>query len=294
MTAILLGTGLSSCENSDTAERQVILTEELPLSISRVDIPDKPASRAAALDQSKHIGFYRTSDNGYTALNNIEGQYSSGKWTPVSNINLGQNTAKLAVYYPYTAGAGATIPLSAAVFNGDESIFLCAKRFDATNQSIYGSNSISVILDHVYTRLKITLAKGTNYNASAKPDWTILKVQNAGMKSNGTYNPLTDTYPATSGNNYYEVSGMTGKQLGDSPAVDLRLIPCTLSGNLEITITVGGKAMSVSTAKIPDGKLERGKQYNLTITVDPTSLAISSISTLDWTSSTVSGDYETN
>lgn len=294
MAAILLGTGLLSCENSDTAERQVILTEELPLVISRVDIPDKPATRAA-LDQTKHIGFYRTNENNYSAINNMEGQYSAGKWKPVSGtINLGQNTAKLAVYYPYDSSYGATMALSAAVFDGDESIFLCAKRFDATNQSIYGANSISVILDHVYTRLKITLAKGTNYNASAKPDWTILKVQNTGMRSNGTYNPLTDTYPATSGNNYYEVSGMTGKQLGDNPAVDLRLIPCTLSGNLDITITVGGKAMSVSTANIPDGKLERGKQYNLTITVNPTSLVITSINTLDWTSSAVSGDYETN
>lgn len=294
MAAMLLGTGLLSCDQSDAgAEQPIILTEELPLAISQVDIPDKPATRAA-LDQTKHIGFYRTSDNGYTAFYNMEGQYSSGKWIPASGtINLGQNTAKLAVYYPYDSSAGATIPLSAAVCDGDESKFLCAKSFEATNQSIYGANSISVILDHVYTRLKITLARGANYNANAKPNWTALKVANTGMRTNGTYNPLTDTYPATSGNNYYEVSGMTGKQLGDNPAVDLRLIPYTLSGTLDITITVGGKEMSVS-ATIPDGKLERGKQYNLTITVDPTGLTMSSISTIDWTSSAVSGSYETN
>lgn len=295
MAAILLGTGLLSCDQSDAgAEQQIILTEELPLAISRVDIPDKPATRAA-LDQAKHIGFYRTNDNDYTAFNNMKGQYSSGKWIPVSDpIYLGQNTAILAVYYPYDSGYGETIVLSATVFDGDESIFLCAKRFEATNQSVYGTNSISLTLDHVYTRLKITLAKGDDYNANAKPDWTALKVQNTGMKSEGTYNPLTDTYPSASGNDYYEVSDMTGKQLGDNPSVDLRLIPCALDGDLNITITVGGKQMGVSAANIPDGKLQRGKQYNLTITVNPTGLTMSQISTLDWTSSAVEGDYEAN
>jgi len=292
---MLLGTGFLSCDRNDTGEeRQIALTEELPLAISQVALPDKPVTRAA-LDQSKHIGFYRTSDNGYTSINNKEGQYSSGKWIPVSGtVNLGQNTAKLAVYYPYEATAGPTIPLSAAVCDGDESKFLCAKRFDATNQSVYKTNSISLVLDHVYARLKITLARGSNYNANAKPDWTTLKVQNTSMRSNGTYNPLTDSYPGTSGNNYYEVTGMTGKVLGDNPTMDLRLIPCTLGGGtLDIAITVGGKLMSV-TATIPDGALARGKQYNLTITVDPTGLTMSSISTLDWTSSAVSGNYETN
>lgn len=291
--AMLLGTGILSCDRNDTGERQTALTEELPLAISRVNLPDKPDTRAA-LDQSKHIGFYRSGDNGYAAFNNKEGQYSSGKWIPVSGtVNLGQNTAKLAVYYPYDAAAGATIPLSAAVCDGDESKFLCAKRFDATNQSVYKTNTISLVLDHVYVRLKITLARGSNYNANARPAWTTLKVQNTAMRSSGTYNPLADTYPGTSGNNYYEVTGMTGKVLGENPVMDLRLVPCTLNGNLEITITVGGKQMSVSTA-IPGGALVRGKQYNLTITVDPTGLTMTSISTLDWTSSAVSGNYETN
>ena len=264
----------------------------MPLAISQVDLPDKPVTRAA-VNQSKHIGFYLSNENGYTSFNNKEGQYSSGKWIPVSGtVNLGQNTAKLAVYYPYVVTAEATIPLSAAVYDGDESIFLCAKRFDATNQSVYKTNSISLVLEHVYARLKITLARGNNY--SAKPSWTGLKVQNTTMRSNGTYNPLLDTYPSTSGNNYYEVTAMTDKVLGDNPTTDLRLIPCTLDGGtLDITITVGGKEMSVSPA-IPDGALQRGKQYNLTITVDPTSLTMSSISTLDWTSSAVSGSYETN
>lgn len=296
---MLLGTGtlsILSCDGNDAGEeRRMALTEELPLSISRVDLPDNPATRAT-LDQSKHIGFYRGSDNGYAAFNNKEGQYSSGKWIPASGtINLGQNTAKLAVYYPYDAAAGATIPLSAAVCDGDESKFLCAKRFDATNQSVYKTNTISLELAHVYARLKITLARGSNYNASAKPAWTTLKVQNTAMRSSGTYNPLTDTYPATSGNNYYEVTSMTGKVLGENPVMDLRLIPCTLSGGtLAITLTVGGKVMSLTTAAIPDGALQRGKQYNLTITVDPTGLIMTSISTLDWTSSAVSGNYETN
>lgn len=292
---MLLGTGFLSCDRNDTGEeRQIALTEELPLAISQVDLPDKPVTRAA-LNQAKHIGFYRSNENGYTSFNNKEGQYSSGKWIPVSGtVNLGQSTAKLAVYYPYDASAGATIPLSAAVYDGDESIFLCAKRFDATNQSVYKTNSISLVLDHVYARLKITLARGNNYSASAKPNWTGLKVQNTSMRSNGTYNPLLDTYPGTSGNNYYEVTAMTGKVLGDNPTTDLRLIPCTLGGGtLNITITVGSKEMSVSAA-IPDGALQRGKQYNLTITVDPTGLTMSSISTLDWTSSAVSGSYETN
>lgn len=295
VTAVLLGTGFLSCDRNNAGEEyQMALTEELPMAISQVTLPDKPATRAA-LDQTKHIGFYRSNENGYTAFNNKEGQYSSGKWIPVSGtVNLGQSTAKLAVYYPYDAAAGATIPLSVAVYDGDESIFLCAKRFDATNQSVYKTNSISLVLDHVYARLKITLARGNNYSANAKPNWTTLKVQNTAMRSNGTYNPLTDTYPGTSGNNYYEVTAMTGKVLGENPIMDLRLIPCTLGGGtLDITITVGGKLMSVSPA-IPDGALQRGKQYNLTITVDPTGLTMSSISTLDWTSSTVSGSYETN
>lgn len=301
---ILLGGSplLLSCERSDAdAGQPAPIPEELPLAIGQLDLPDKLATRGV-VNTGKSIGFYRTNENGYTAFNNKEGYYSNdNKWVPKNGtINLGQNTANLAVYYPYDANAGATIPLSAACCDKDESKFLCSKQFSATNQSIYNGKTISLTLDHVYARLLIKLARGTDYNANANPEWTTLKVQNSGMKSSGTYNPLLNTYPSVSGNDYIEVTGteMDNKVLGSAPepTTDLRIIPFKLSGvdpKLKITITVGGKEMSVETP-VAGNEMKRGTQYNLTITVDATKLEITSIETVGWTSSKVDGNYETN
>lgn len=296
MLTILIGISFLSCERNDTdTGQQASIPDELPLAIGQLNLPHKLVTRGT-VDTKKSIGFCRTNDNGYAALNNIKGTYSTDKWIPAPAINLGQNIAKLAVYYPYNSSAsGGIIPLSAACCDKDESMFLCCKQFEATNQSIYQDNKISLILEHVYARLVVTLARGTDYNVNAKPDWTTLKVQNDGMNISGTYNPLTNTYPSVSGDNYFEVTDMKDKVLGSTPTTDLRIIPFKLTGEkkLKITITVGGKAMSVETA-IDGDEMKRGIQYNLTITVNPTALEITSIETVDWTSSTVAGEYETN
>lgn len=297
MLTILIGISFLSCERNDTdTGQQASIPDELPLAIGQLNLPHKLVTRGT-VDTGKSIGFYRTNENGYAPLKNVVGIYSDNKWIPESTINLGQNIAKLAVYYPYNSSATGTIPLSAACCDKDESMFLCCKQFEATNQSIYKTNKIELDLEHVYARLVVTLARGTDYNANAKPDWTTLKVQNDGMNISGTYNPLTNTYPSVSGDNYFEVTDMKDKVLGSTPnpTTDLRIIPFKLTGEkkLKITITVGGKPMSVETA-IDRDEMKRGIQYNLTITVNPTALEITSIETVDWTSSTVAGEYETN
>lgn len=270
--------------------------------ISTVDVSTRAidtreaTTRAAAstpdYPKDKSIGFFVKEDNthGYPACNNRKGTYNTTRklWLPTSDsIWLNNHDADIVIYAPYDAAqtTAAALNLTACLRPADGSKDIWCKRFPANNQS----KDLAATLEHVYTRLCITVTLAADYKAEAK--LTDIALTGKEIYAGTTYKPF-ETAPYTyDGEKGVSLTPAAEKVLNastTSATYDLLLIPtaaaATLTDDLTLTLTVDGKMMRVKIAKekFTDTKLEAGKQHNINLKLMPGKLALSSVTVVRW------------
>lgn len=251
----------------------------------------------SAYPANKFIGFFvkENTANGYTACNNRKGEYNTTRklWLPVpDSIWLNNHDADIAVYAPYDAAqtTAANLKLAACLRPADGSKDVWCKKFTANNKS----TNLAPVLEHVYTRFTINLSLDADYKGTAPVD--SVSLANDSLYVSGAFRP----FEATS----YKHEGKPGVGFKLSPAktlttavstaaIDLLLIPATLTGDIKLSVQVNGIMFGVTLAASRfSGKLEAGKQYNANIKLKPTALEVTSVTINDWNDVTVSGEKD--
>ena len=237
------------------------------------------------------IGFFvkADADNGYKAVNNRKGGYSTARklWlpdatTPADSIWLNSHNADIAVYAPYNAAytTATALDLAACLRPADGSKDIWCKHFTANNTS----KSLAVTLEHVYTRLAVVVSRSGDYKSDAVLSALALKGDE--IYQTAAYKPF-ETTPYAYGSATGLTPAVAPQALNASTAsvtYDLLLIPATLTGDFMLTLTVNGKKMQVKVAKdkFAGNKLEAGKQYNINLKLQPGKLEITSVSVVKW------------
>lgn len=246
-----------------------------------VTTTDYPTDRLVGLFVKEDI------PNKYASCNNNKGTYdaSVAGWLPAPDILLNNNNADIAVYAPYdlTQTAPAALELTACLRPSDGSRDIWCKRFTANNRN---ADIPALTLEHIYTRLSLTVSRGADYSAEA----TLTDISLAGNEiyAGSAYKFFADAPYAYDGSPGFSASS-TRVLSASSPtaAYDLLLIPtATLTGDITLAFTVDGKKMRVIIAKekFADtaGRLEAGKQYNINLTLVAGKLEIVSVAIVKW------------
>ena len=288
---------LASCSQDETLPGGSPVAGSMPsLALSTLQATDidggKAATRAATTTDyptGKSIGFFvkENTTDGYVACNNRKGDYNTTRklWLPTpDSIWLNNHDADIAIYAPYDAAqtTAATLNLAACLRPTDGSKDIWCKRFTANNTS----KNLAVTLEHVYTRLALTVTRDANYKADAVLATTFALEGNEVYQS-GTYRPFDATTPYIYGTDTGLTPTVPATTLNASTAsavYDLLLLPATLTGDLTLTLTVDGKKMRVTVAKekFASTKLEAGKQYNVNLALKPGKLEVTSVSVEKW------------
>lgn len=306
----------AACDRNETEpEQKTEGPETACVELDQIGMEGSVLSRATDVPTDGTIGFYRNAVNGYSAVTNVTGTWKKSTvtgrnaWIPTSEmIKVGTDDATMAIYYPHVKSNDGN-PDFIKLYVGQlgkpspvESTFIVqetwSKRFNYNSLSSYTTAFNVGELKHVYSKLKIILERKTGDNGFVgSPEWTKVTLLGGGIKKDSQFYLFRFEEPAL---NSYDLGHVPGKLeiplnpknefSGNSSEVELLLIPGNISGDITITITLGGKDMDV---KIPnasfDGQFAPGKQYNLTITVNPTDLEVASLKTTDWTNVTVPG-----
>ncbi|WP_163215488.1 fimbrillin family protein [Bacteroides sp. 519] len=140
------------------------------------------------------------------------------------------------------------------------------------------STALAFELAHINSRINVTLAKGNTYNDT---DWAAIKADNK----------TTLTFAGLSSSDYAPVYNYTNglaaifapkAAMADSDKITVA-IPAT--GTVKAnTVTIALKNYMAS--------LEAGKMYDITITVDKTTVSVGDIKVADWTTITGSGEMD--
>ena len=288
---------LASCSQDETLPGGSPVAGSMPsLALSTLQATDidggKAATRAATTTDyptGKSIGFFvkENTTDGYVACNNRKGEYNTTRrlWLPTpDSIWLNNHDADIAIYAPYDAAqtTAATLNLAACLRPTDGSKDIWCKRFTANNTS----KNLAVTLEHVYTRLALTVTRDANYKADAVLATTFALEGNEVYQS-ATYKPFDATTPYIYGTDTGLTPTVPATTLNASTAstvYDLLLLPATLTGDLTLTLTVDGKKMRVTVAKekFASTKLEAGKQYNVNLALKPGKLEVTSVSVEKW------------
>ena len=264
--------------------------------VSTRAIDTREATTRAAVSTSDYpkgqsIGFFVKEDktNGYAACNNRQGTYNTTRklWLPTpDSIWLNNHDADIAIYAPYDAAQTTAAALNlTACLRTDGSKDIWCKRFTANNQS----KDLTATLEHVYTRLCITVTLAADYKSEAK--LTDIALTGNEIYAGTTYQPFETKPYAYDGKKGVNLTPEAEKVLNTtttSAIYDLLLIPtaagAALTDDLTLTLTVDGKMMRVKIAKekFTDTKLEAGKQHNINLKLMPGKLALSSVSVMKW------------
>lgn len=293
---------LASCtqdflSGSDTGNRPAMLNLTT-LQASGINA----TTRAAATSDypaDRLIGFFVKADapNEYDACSNYKGAYDAtlAKWLPAPDILLNSHDADIAVYAPYdiTQTAPAALSLTACLRPADGSKDIWCKRFIANNRS----GSLSITLEHLYTRLSLTLTRDANYKVEAV--LTDISLTGNEIYAGSTYRFFEDApYAYDKAKGFSALSMQVLSDASPTAQYDMLLIPTALlTDNITLAFTVNGKKMQAIILKekfaATAGKLEAGKQYNINLKLIPGKLEITSVSVENWNTGTAqSGDTE--
>lgn len=196
----------------------------------------------------KEFGMFVADGSGRICADNIPVRYQSGKWV-FADIDLTDGEKDIYAYYPYNASAlGGKISLDART----QADYLCSRKTTATA----ASPSVSIILKHLLSKA-VFRVQGKTLNM----------VKTAGYKYSASYDVMAETL--VTGPEKGEISSSEGCLLlypGDNPAMPLSL-------------SVEGKDYDFI---MPAIRLQPGKEYTYTLTVNGNGVEITDISLSQW------------
>jgi hypothetical protein len=288
---------LSACDSGGTGE---VDGENVPLSIASVTNIGTQTSvsvRSTTL-YTGDIGVFRLASTGYSETkSNVHYTNTGSGWSVapgVTPVYLTKSSANLCAYYPYNADYT------------DGIVTLTSKEYASTADLCYQTNvsanstaATAFALNHAYTLITFTLTRGSSYPANGKCAVSSISIANPGIASTGTLNMTTGTYiQGTTGTavSYAPTANSatpttfatTGIASGSPATTSVLMAPVTtaMNGNLTLTFTVDGKAMSTTLSLDTYTGLKTlaaNTNYSIPITINGTALSVGTVTTTDWT-----------
>ena len=278
--------GCSGEQFAPEAETPVVPGDErvaLAVQSAGLEAEMTPATRAALTSGS--IGIY-LSGSGYTTLQNKRYDYSGGAWAPYDAANtifLGNTEASVCAYHPYTSSAGtvSSLPLTTQAYAANQELSY------ATNQTVSGSSrNVSFSLVRAYSLIRVIIKR----HATGFPGTCNVTTMNlSNIISNTTLNISNGVQAATNSVVSNKLSSIPINQTLAASATtqkDILAVPCTFATTtvngvsncgLSIELIVDGKSMIAGISRATLSQLDKGKQYNITVTINGSSLGINSI-----------------
>lgn len=276
---------LASCtqvEIQESAPKQEQRTETVFLQIGNAGL-STVVSRATLNTGGEQIGIFVKEDSEYQVVSNRLFTYNKLKatWETDNAVLLRTPVATLGSYYPWKSSRTQPIPMKCQEYTSEEDISAAA--FTADNRN----HTVNLNMKHIYSRLVVTFVKGTGVNAyHGDAKVTAFSLKGDGVNAEAFFDLFTGTQlkapdkPIEWKDIDYQADHATKK------AMDCLIVPTSLDGTLTFGATVDAKPMegTVSAAALcgTGKKLEAGKQYKLTLTVNPTGLEVSSLQVVDW------------
>lgn len=240
-------------------------------------------SRGTLNTGGEQIGIFVKEDSEYQVVSNRLFTYNKSKatWETDNAVLLRTPIATLGAYYPWKSSQTQPIPMKCRQYASTDDISVAA--FTADNRN----NTVNLNMKRIYSRLVVTFVKGTGVNAyHGDAIVTAFSLKGNGVNAEAFFDLFTGNQlkapdkPIEFTGIDYQADHATKKTM------DCLIVPATLDGTLTFGATVDTKPMEgtvSATALCGNGrKLEAGKQYKLTVTVNPTGLEVSSLLVVDW------------
>lgn len=241
------------------------------------------------------IGMFMQADasGGYPALTNLRFTYGTPFWQADERVLLGAQNATLAACYPYEAGRVNPVMVSSQRYDAGEDFHYV--NFRANKDA----SAVTLDLSRVYSRLVFNFKADTAYVGNGRV--TAIRLEGDGIVPVATLD-MFDPAASRPGGNIRDVlvpatglgvAQITGFTTWFTPTAagtaDCLMIPCLLRGDITLTITVDGKAMTgkVTATQLcgASGILTEGVKYEVNISVRQLEgLAITTIRTTEWDS----------
>lgn len=251
---------------------------------------------------SGSMGMFLKEDvaNGYAALNNLRFDYGTPFWQTGEQILLGEQNAKLAAYYPYSAGKVNPVMLRCQLYSEAEDLHYV--NFEANSEV----SDVTLNLSRVYSRLVFNFKRHASYTGDGHV--TAVRFDGDGIIPIAMLDMLDlsvtgvvggsvrDILDPITGLNVAEIKGFDVQCFETTAGVvDCLMIPARLSGNITFSVSVDGQEMTgtVTAAQLcgSGGILTEGVKYEINITVKPMKLEVETISKTEWEPASVDGDY---
>ena len=304
LSVCALMSGCSGEQFAPEAETPVVPGDErvaLAVQSAGLEAEMTPATRAALTSGS--IGIY-LSGTGYTSLQNKRYNYSSGAWSPQDTDNtiyLGSGNASVCAYYPYTSSAGAvsSFALTSQVYAAAQELSYCPDQTVSGSKTGSPSRNVSFSLVRAYSLIRVVIKRhATNYSGVCNV--TNMKLSN--ILSSTTLNISSGIQAATNSVVSNSLSSIPVNQTlaaNGQTQKDVLAVPCAFTSTtvnsvancgLTIELTVDGKTMTTGISKASLPQMENGKQYNITLTINGTSLNIGAVEEAPaWQESDING-----
>lgn len=289
--ALISVAGCSSEDNTITGGKKTVLN----VSSASIQAATRGVYDSGGTLTGGSIGIY-SFGSGYSDTN-VRYSYGTPYWSADNaskTIYLTGKSATLLAYSPYSSSFSLTsAPLTAGAYS--EANDLCAGTVSAISSL---NPSAGFTLGHVYSR--ITLSISTSYSGAC--NITSIAISGSAIYTSATANLTPSASPLLSGKTSGAVSlnpGITSLTAGTSVTESFLMIPAATAefiGATTITFTVNGMAQRVTlpTSDPTTGginALTAGKNYVITVLVQPTGLTVNSVTVNSWDSGTSSTFY---
>lgn len=296
--------------------------EAIPVTVRSVGRVEAQAVTRGAVSKGE-IGLFLTgTDNGvgkYSDRNNCKYTNSGSGWAAANEANtvsLFRLKANVWAYHPYHMNTEngksyidrTAIPLQSQAYSEQEDICYGAGTVSGNVKELTSSNAAGGIsftdMEHVYALVSFSFSLN-EYTGAGK----ITKIKLENVIANTTMNITTGEYAQTESNtdsSVEEVVDITvppNSSISSLATENMLMIPCTfnnLTGSitgvdncgLKVVLTLDGKELSVGihTGALP--KLEAGKKYVISITLQGAPAATfgeSAVETVEWTNNEIDG-----
>lgn len=296
--------------------------EAIPVTVRSVGRVEAQAVTRGAVSTGD-IGLFLTgTDDGagkYSDRNNCKYTNSGSGWAAANEANtvsLFRLKANVWAYHPYHMNTEngksyidrTAFPLQSQAYSEQEDICYGAGTVSGNVKDLTSSNAADGIsftdMGHVYALVSFSFSLN-EYSGDGK----ITKIKLKNVIANTTMNITTGEYAQTESNTDSSVEEVVDITVPPSSSIsslateNMLMIPCTfnnLTGSitgvdkcgLKVVLTLDGKELSVG---IPTGalpKLEAGKKYLISITLQGTPAATfgdSAVETVEWTNNVIDG-----
>lgn len=280
----LLSILMMGCSN-DSAMDTPKSTRMVPVGIRQVSVSGSAAvTRASTTITDGQIGVFRTTANSYPAQNNVPYSYNAdGGWSATVTENailVDHRNATLMAYYPYQEDAdGSKVTLTSQVYAANQD--LCYGTSTGTINNATPDVGAFTDMAHAYSRITLSIQRhATAYVGDCKVTAVNIKSNNS-LVSSCKFDISTGTASdnsSTSGGWTYSLKDVTLSAGDTSTAYDMLVPPQNLPGDMVLTLTIDGSALS---ATIPVGlfsgnQLKAGSQYTIKLTIMKAEILLSS------------------